>query len=91
MFLTRLGYHSKAVITGDITQVDLPAGRVSGLIEVMNVVGEISGISFIYFSERDVVRHTLVQQIVKAYEQRSRTSETRTAVQATSPNVEDPH
>ena len=91
MFLTRLGLGSKAVITGDITQVDLPAGRVSGLIEVMNVVGEISGISFIYFSERDVVRHTLVQQIVKAYEQRSRTSETRTAVQATSPNVEDPH
>tara|TARA_B100000470_G_scaffold192302_1_gene159793 strand:- start:48 stop:602 length:555 start_codon:yes stop_codon:yes gene_type:complete len=91
MFLTRLGLGSKAVITGDITQVDLPAGRVSGLIEVMNVVGEISGISFIYFNERDVVRHTLVQQIVKAYEQRSRTSETRTAVQATSPNVEDPH
>ena len=91
MFLTRLGLGSKAVITGDITQVDLPAGRVSGLIEVMNVVGEISGISFIHFNERDVVRHTLVQQIVRAYEQRSLSSDTTPAAQSTSPKVEDPH
>jgi phosphate starvation-inducible PhoH-like protein len=68
MFLTRLGFGSKAVVTGDITQIDLPAGRTSGLVEAMKVVGKIEGISFIYFDERDVVRHKLVQQIVKAYE-----------------------
>jgi phosphate starvation-inducible PhoH-like protein len=68
MFLTRLGFGAKAVITGDITQIDLPAGRTSGLVEAMKVVNEIEGISFIYFDERDVVRHKLVQQIVKAYE-----------------------
>src|SRR6266498_1953823 len=68
MFLTRLGFGSKAVITGDVTQIDLPAGRTSGLVEAMKVVGSIEGISFIHFDERDVVRHKLVQQIVKAYE-----------------------
>ena len=68
MFLTRLGFGSKAVITGDITQIDLPAGRTSGLIEAMNVVNAIEGISFVYFDDRDVVRHKLIQQIVKAYE-----------------------
>src|SRR5215469_7902102 len=68
MFLTRLGFGSKAVITGDVTQIDLPPGRTSGLVEAMKVVGSIEGISFIYFDERDVVRHKLVQQIVKAYE-----------------------
>ena len=68
MFLTRLGFGSKAVVTGDITQVDLPAGRTSGLIEAMHVVDKIEGIAFIYFDERDVVRHKLVQAIVKAYE-----------------------
>jgi phosphate starvation-inducible PhoH-like protein len=68
MFLTRLGFGSKAVITGDVTQIDLPTGRPSGLIEAMKVVGDIEGISFVYFDERDVVRHRLVQQIVKAYE-----------------------
>jgi phosphate starvation-inducible PhoH-like protein len=68
MFLTRLGFGSKAVITGDITQIDLPPGRTSGLIEAMSVVGSIEGIAFIHFDERDVVRHKLVQQIVKAYE-----------------------
>jgi phosphate starvation-inducible PhoH-like protein len=67
MFLTRLGFGSKAVITGDITQIDLPTGRMSGLIEALNVVRQIEGISFIHFDERDVVRHKLVQQIVKAY------------------------
>jgi phosphate starvation-inducible PhoH-like protein len=56
------------VITGDITQVDLPAGRVSGLIEVRTILKEIPGIRFIHFSEEDVVRHELVQQIVRAYE-----------------------
>jgi phosphate starvation-inducible protein PhoH and related proteins len=68
MFLTRLGFGSKAVVTGDITQVDLPVGRTSGLIEAMHVVGNIEGIAFIHFDERDVVRHKLVQAIVKAYE-----------------------
>jgi phosphate starvation-inducible protein PhoH and related proteins len=68
MFLTRLGFGAKAVITGDITQIDLPAGKVSGLVEAMKVVSSIEGISFVYFDERDVVRHKLVQQIVKAYE-----------------------
>ena len=68
MFLTRLGFGAKAVITGDITQIDLPTGRTSGLIEAMKVVSSIEGISFVYFDDRDVVRHKLVQQIVKAYE-----------------------
>jgi len=68
MFLTRLGFGSKAVVTGDITQIDLPTGRTSGLIEAMKVVSNIDGIAFVYFDERDVVRHKLVQQIVKAYE-----------------------
>ncbi len=68
MFLTRLGFGSKAVVTGDITQIDLPTGRTSGLVEAMKVVRDIEGIDFIYFDERDVVRHKLVQQIVKAYE-----------------------
>jgi phosphate starvation-inducible PhoH-like protein len=69
MFLTRLGFNSKAVITGDITQIDLPAGRRSGLVEALEVVGGIEGIAFIYFNERDVVRHNLVQQIIKAYDE----------------------
>ena len=68
MFLTRLGFGSKAVITGDITQIDLPAGKTSGLIEAMKVVGAVEGISFVYFDERDVVRHKLIQQIVRAYD-----------------------
>jgi len=68
MFLTRLGFGSKAVITGDVTQIDLPSGKMSGLVEAMKVVGAIEGISFTYFDERDVVRHKLVQQIVRAYE-----------------------
>src|SRR6202049_4511850 len=69
MFLTRLGFNSKAVITGDITQIDLPSGRRSGLVEAMEVVGKIAGIAFVRFSERDVVRHNLVQQIIKAYDE----------------------
>jgi phosphate starvation-inducible protein PhoH and related proteins len=68
MFLTRLGFGSKAVITGDITQIDLPSGRGSGLIEAMKVVGHVEGVSFIYFDDRDVVRNRIVQLIVRAYE-----------------------
>jgi phosphate starvation-inducible PhoH-like protein len=68
MFLTRLGFNSKAVVTGDITQVDLPSDRVSGLIEAREILREIPGIQFVYFDERDVVRHRLVQEIIKAYD-----------------------
>lgn len=68
MFLTRLGHHSKVVITGDVTQVDLPADRISGLIQIQQILKNISGIHFSYFTEKDVVRHPLVQDIVKAYE-----------------------
>jgi phosphate starvation-inducible protein PhoH and related proteins len=73
MFLTRLGFGSKAVVTGDITQIDLPSGRMSGLIEALKVVADVPGIGVIHFDERDVVRHALVQQIVKAYEKFSQT------------------
>ncbi len=68
MFLTRLGFNSKTVITGDITQIDLPSGRSSGLIEVQKILEGIEGVQFVYFTNRDVVRHKLVQQIIKAYE-----------------------
>ncbi len=68
MFLTRLGFNSKTVVTGDITQVDLPSDRVSGLIEVREILREIPGIQFVYFDERDVVRHRLVQDIIRAYD-----------------------
>jgi phosphate starvation-inducible protein PhoH and related proteins len=68
MFVTRIGYSSKAVITGDVTQIDLPFGKVSGLIEAEKVILGVDGVSFIHFNERDVVRHPLVQRIVRAYE-----------------------
>ena len=68
MFLTRLGYGSKAVITGDVTQVDLPAGKMSGLREAQHILRGIPGIRFVTFTERDVVRHPLVQEIIAAYE-----------------------
>jgi len=69
MFLTRMGFGSKVVVTGDITQVDLPEGRQSGLIQVRDVLKKIQGIKFVYFSEKDVIRHPLVQDIIKAYEE----------------------
>ncbi len=75
MFLTRLGFNSKTVVTGDITQIDLPSGRNSGLIEVQKILEGIKGIEFVYFTNRDVVRHKLVQQIIKAYEQYEATDE----------------
>jgi phosphate starvation-inducible PhoH-like protein len=68
MFLTRLGFDSKAVITGDITQIDLPEGKTSGLIEARSLLEPIEGIKFVYFSKKDVIRHKLVQEIIKAYE-----------------------
>jgi phosphate starvation-inducible PhoH-like protein len=73
MFLTRLGFNSKAVITGDVTQIDLPESRRSGLIEAIEIVGKIEGISLVYFDERDVVRHNLVQRIIKAYDEHAAT------------------
>jgi len=69
MFLTRLGFGSKAVVTGDITQIDLPAPRTSGLVAALKIVKDIEGIGFVYFDDKDVVRHRLVQQIVKAYDE----------------------
>src|SRR4029079_14687596 len=69
MFLTRLGFNSKAVITGDITQIHLPPGKKSGLIEALEVCGKIDGIGIAQFNEKDVVRHNLVQQIIRAYEE----------------------
>ncbi len=68
MYLTRLGFNSKTVITGDITQIDLPSEKRSGLIEIEKLLKNIKDLNFIYFSEKDVVRHKLVQQIIKAYE-----------------------
>ena len=75
MFLTRIGFGSKAVITGDVTQIDLPTGKRSGLVEAERVLANIEGIEFIYFSEKDVVRHKLVQMIIKAYESHTKKSE----------------
>jgi phosphate starvation-inducible PhoH-like protein len=69
MFLTRMGFGSKVVITGDITQVDLPDGKASGLIQIQAILKKVQGIKFVYFSEKDVIRHPLVQDIIKAYEE----------------------
>jgi phosphate starvation-inducible PhoH-like protein len=68
MMLTRQGFGSKMVVTGDRTQIDLPMGRRSGLLDAVEVLHDVEGISVVYFDERDVVRHSLVQRIVKAYE-----------------------
>jgi phosphate starvation-inducible PhoH-like protein len=68
MFLTRMGFRSKAVITGDVTQIDLPQGRRSGLLQATEILGSVEGIGVVYFDERDVVRHPLVQRIVRAYQ-----------------------
>ena len=67
MFLTRLGFDSKTVITGDVTQVDLPSDKPSGLVQVQDLLKHIEGIAFIHFTGQDVVRHELVQQIIEAY------------------------
>jgi len=75
MFLTRIGFGSKAVITGDVTQIDLPTGKRSGLVEAERVLANIEGIDFVYFSDKDVVRHKLVQMIIKAYETHTKNSQ----------------
>jgi len=72
MFLTRIGFGSKAVVTGDVTQIDLPSGKTSGLVESMEILQGISGIGFVYFDEKDVVRHPLVQSIIRAYDRGQR-------------------
>ncbi len=70
MFLTRLGYDSKVVITGDITQIDLPGSMASGLVESLRILSDVEGIAIHYLTEKDVVRHPLVQSIIAAYEQK---------------------
>ena len=69
MFVTRLGFNSKAVITGDVTQIDLPNARRSGLLEAVDVLKRVEGLAFVYFDESDVVRHHLVQRIIRAYDE----------------------
>ena len=75
MFLTRIGFGSKAVITGDVTQVDLPTGKRSGLIEAERILLDVDGIEFVYFTDKDVVRHKLVQMIIRAYEAQTKKSQ----------------
>jgi phosphate starvation-inducible PhoH-like protein len=82
MFLTRLGFDSKAVITGDVTQIDLPGQTRSGLVEARDILTGIDGISFCYFTDVDVVRHPLVQAIIKAYDRRDAERKARKAAEA---------
>src|SRR5512142_2006798 len=70
MFVTRLGFNSKAVITGDVTQIDLPSARRSGLLEAVDILKKVEGLTFVYFDQADVVRHALVQRIIRAYDER---------------------
>ena len=86
MFLTRIGFNSKAVITGDITQVDLPSHKTSGLIEAKEILADIPGIEFVFFSKEDVVRHKLVQNIIQAYESAALKKEQLSAISAPPPN-----
>jgi phosphate starvation-inducible PhoH-like protein len=69
MFVTRLGFNSKAVITGDVTQIDLPNARRSGLLEAVDILQRVEGLTFVHFDEADVVRHHLVQRIIRAYDE----------------------
>jgi phosphate starvation-inducible PhoH-like protein len=72
MFLTRIGFGSRAVVTGDVTQIDLPTGKESGLNNAIEVLKNVTGVAFTYFTPKDVVRHQLVQRIVRAYEESDR-------------------
>ncbi len=90
MFLTRLGYDSKAVVTGDVTQIDLPTGRVSGLVHVQNVLQNVEGIRFVAFDDSDVVRHELIQRIVRAYEKADRNSSHQTELPLTTDDSPTP-
>jgi len=92
MFVTRLGFNSKAVITGDITQIDLPNARRSGLVEAMDVLKNVDGLAFTHFDETDVVRHHLVQRIVRAYdEHKTRVTEQQMFLLADPRSIEPMH
>jgi len=75
MFVTRLGFNSKAVITGDVTQIDLPSARRSGLLEAVDILKTVEGLTFVYFDQSDVVRHALVQRIIRAYDEHKNRAE----------------
>jgi phosphate starvation-inducible protein PhoH and related proteins len=90
MFVTRMGFNSKTVITGDITQIDLPDSRRSGLLQAMDVLKNIEGLSFNFFTEEDVVRHHLVQRIVRAYDDRSRNQQMTLALPQEAGEPEEP-
>ncbi len=91
MFVTRLGFNSKAVITGDITQIDLPGARRSGLLEAIDILKNVDGLAFQYFDESDVVRHHLVQRIIRAYDERkARAVEAAAASDAAKASSQDP-
>ncbi|MBN1141783.1 MAG: PhoH family protein, partial [Deltaproteobacteria bacterium] len=83
MFLTRLGFGSRAVVTGDLTQIDLPERRLSGLVEAKEVLSNVEGISFNFFSDLDVVRHPIVQSVIQAYERCQRLDSSKQAAEAT--------
>jgi phosphate starvation-inducible PhoH-like protein len=87
MFLTRIGFNSKAVITGDITQIDLPSHKTSGLIQAKEILTGIKGIEFVFFSKMDVVRHKLVQNIIQAYEAAELLKERKNGNSAPAANV----
>jgi phosphate starvation-inducible protein PhoH and related proteins len=90
MFVTRMGFNSKCVVTGDITQIDLPNARRSGLLEVIDVLGKVNGLAFVYFDEGDVVRHHLVQRIVRAYdEHKSQTNQNQMSLSLSEQNGEE--
>jgi phosphate starvation-inducible PhoH-like protein len=89
MFVTRLGFGSKAVITGDITQIDLPNARRSGLLEAIDILAGVNGIEFVHFDESDVVRHHLVQRIIRAYdEHKTRAAEQQLSLLESRPAVD---
>jgi phosphate starvation-inducible PhoH-like protein len=88
MFVTRLGFNAKAVITGDITQIDLPNAKRSGLIEAADVLKGVNGISFNFFDEGDVVRHQLVQRIIRAYDDHKQRSEQQLSLLPHAPHPE---
>jgi phosphate starvation-inducible PhoH-like protein len=89
MFLTRLGYNSKAVVTGDVTQVDLPVGKMSGLNHARSILKNIEGINFSEFTEVDVVRHPLVQEVIRAYD-RFETAKAEGAKEQQAREAQDP-
>jgi phosphate starvation-inducible PhoH-like protein len=90
MFVTRLGFNSKAVITGDITQIDLPTARRSGLLEAIDILKNVEGLTFVYFDEADVVRHHLVQRIIRAYDEQKPKQDTQMSLELSAVNGAPP-